>query len=97
MAARGHFGCKSHNIVKSYAEALGFKYLSANNKDEFNSVKDEFVKEETSNQPIILEIFTKSEDESEAIRLVRNLVKDNRTFTQKVKGKVHSIVGKIIK
>lgn len=97
MAARGHFGCKSHNLVKSYAEALGFKYLSANNKDEFNSVKDEFVKEEISDQPIIFEIFTKSEDESEAIRLVRNIVKDNRSFTQKVKGKVHSIVGKIIK
>ena len=34
MAASGHYGNKSHTLVKSYAENLGFKYITASNKDE---------------------------------------------------------------
>lgn len=97
MAASGHFGCKSHVLVKSYAESLGFKYLSAANKEEFNSVKDEFVKESVDRKPVILELFTEPECESEAIRMIRDIVKDNRTIAQKIKEKLKKVVSKYIK
>ena len=97
MAARGHFGNKSPKLVKAYVEALGFKYYSACNKDEFNVVKKHFVSAASSDKPILLELFTDSENESEAIRMIRNIVKDERSFTDKVKGKACSMIKKMVK
>ena len=97
MAARGHFGCKSKHLAKAYVEALGFRYISASNKDEFIAVKKDFVTEELTDKPIVFELFTNSTDESEAIRMVRNIVKDQRCLAEKVKDKARSIVKNIIK
>ena len=73
MAATGHFGNKSPMLVKHYAEDLGFKYLKASNKDEFNEVYAIFLKPNME-QPILLEVFTNSDDESEALRIMMSLV-----------------------
>ena len=35
IAAAGHFGNKSHDLVRHYAEDLGFEYLTADNKEEY--------------------------------------------------------------
>lgn len=35
MMAQGHYGSKSRNLVRHYSEDLGFKYLYASNKEEF--------------------------------------------------------------
>ena len=35
MAAAGHYGARSRDLVKGYATALGFEYLSAAGKDDF--------------------------------------------------------------
>ncbi len=97
MAARGHFGNKSHELVKAYVESLGFEYLSATNKEEFESVKSKFITGESLNKPMLLEVFTDSNDESEAIRMVRNIVKDERNLVEKVKDKFNSLVEKVVK
>ena len=34
MAAAGHFGSKSHRLIKHYAEDLGYEYMSASDKEE---------------------------------------------------------------
>lgn len=97
MAARGHFGNKSHELVKAYVESLGFEYLSATSKEEFESVKSKFITGESLNKPMLLEVFTDSNDESEAIRMVRNIVKDERNLVEKVKDKFNSLVEKVVK
>lgn len=42
VAAAGHYGNKSHKLVKDYATDLGYEYLSASNKEEFLAVIDKF-------------------------------------------------------
>ena len=60
-------------MVKHYAEDLGFKYLSASNKEEFEKNVKEFVSPEIGDKPLLVEIFTETQDESESIRILRNL------------------------
>lgn len=97
IAAGGHFAKQSPFLVKAFTEALGFTYLSASTKQEFNTIKGTFTTPEQQPKPIILEVFIHSKDESEAIRLVRNIVKDERTFTEKFQDKAKSIAHRLIK
>lgn len=76
MAAQGHFGNKSHELVKHYAEDLGFRYLSANNKEEFLEALKEFTSPKLSDKSMILEVFTRHEDESEALARMSNIEVD---------------------
>lgn len=73
ISAAGHYGNKSLTLVKHYAEDLGFKYLSASNKEEFEKHVKEFVSPEIGDKPLLVEIFTETQDESESIRILRNL------------------------
>lgn len=76
IAAGGHFGNKSPLLVKHYAEDLGFEYLTASNKDEFLANLDRFIDSNLTDKPMIFEVFTNHEDESEALRLMSNIVVD---------------------
>lgn len=67
MAADGHYGNKSSTLVRHYAEDLGFKYYSASTKEEYLKVKDEFFQSESAAYPMLLEVFTNSQDESKAL------------------------------
>lgn len=73
MAADGHFGNKSKELVKHYAQDLGFEYMSANTKDDFLSKIDYFIKSENQPKSIIFEVFTESENEEEALKIITNL------------------------
>lgn len=72
IAAGGHFGKQSRTIVKHYAEDLGFKYISASSKDEFDKYAPEFLLAE-SQQSIIFECFTTLQDDSRALELLNKL------------------------
>lgn len=69
MAAAGHFGHQSPDLVKHYAQDLGYKYLSASNKEEFLEAIKIFCEEQFENS-IIFEIFTDSKEESDALKKV---------------------------
>lgn len=69
MAAAGHYGNKSSLLVKHYAEDLGYKYLTASNKEEFNHVMADFLNPQIT-QSIVLEVFTKMDDEREALDMM---------------------------
>ncbi len=73
MAAEGHFGNKSEVLIKGYAEALGFEYYKASDKEEYQSVIGKFVEPKIGSKPILLEVFTDSKEESEAYDIVHNL------------------------
>lgn len=82
MAAAGHFGNKSKDLVMHYAQDLGFKYLTASSKEEFNLALDEFVDSQIS-QSIIFEVFTDYTAEDDAYLQIRNIVLDKKGATKK--------------
>lgn len=73
MAARGHFGNKSPDLMRHYSEDLGFEYLSARDKDEFLAALDRFVDPEPHDRPLMFEVFTDSGDESDALKAMLSL------------------------
>ena len=96
MAAAGHFGNKSKTLVKNFAEDLGFEYMTADNKEAFLRNVNHFLTPEILDKPIIFEIFTTNEDESDAIKIVRNIAPDDRTLTEYTIGESKKIAKKIL-
>ena len=90
IAAGGHYGNKSPNLVKHYAEDLGFEYLSAKNKEEFTKVADRFLEEKITERPMLLEVFTNDADESNALKALNNLLMSDK---DRMKEKIRSAVG----
>lgn len=82
VAAAGHFGNKSRILVKNFVEALGFEYLCASNKDEFNAIYERFLTSEITNCPMMFEVFTDSEQESNALEQMQSIQKDGVKFVK---------------
>ena len=94
VAAAGHYGNKSNLLVKNYAENLGYEYITASNKEEFNNVVEKFLSPENNDKPMLFEVFTETEDESDALETILNMVVDNKTIVKdKLKKAVKEIVG----
>lgn len=72
VAAAGHFGNKSTELVKHYAQDLGYEYMTASNKEEYLAVCDAFFSPEPKDKPVVFEVFTDSDDESDAIHILRS-------------------------
>lgn len=95
VAAAGHYGNKSNKLVKDYATDLGYEYLTADNKEDFLSVVDRFLSPEITNKPMLLEVFTETEDESKALKTVLNTIVDSKVvFKKNVKNVIKKVVGK---
>lgn len=86
IAAAGHYGNKSHKLVRHYAEDLGFEYLTASNKEEYLRVMERFINPELTDRPMLFEVFTKSEDESQALYEINHLT-PNKEDVIKIKMK----------
>lgn len=96
IAAAGHYGNMSNLLVKNYAENLGCEYIAASNKEEFNNVVEKFLSAEKSDKPILFEVFTETEDESNALETILNMIVDNKTIVKdKLKNVVKSVVGQV--
>ena len=91
IAAAGHYGKQSRQLIKHYAEDLGFEYLTASTKEEYLSSLPRFLEKELTEKPIVFEIFTDSTDESKALQVVKNLDAD---ATGAVKTMAKRILGK---
>lgn len=83
IAAAGHYGCKSPRLVKHYAEDLGFEYHAVTTKDEYLAVLDRLTCPELTEKPILVEVFTDSKDESDAVKIVRNAVVSETSVAKK--------------
>lgn len=92
IAAGGHYGNQSRSLVKGYAESLGYQYFSANNKEEFINNLDCFVSPVFSEKPIVFEIFTDCEDESNALKAMWNI---RTTKTGAIRAKANEFVNSI--
>ena len=103
MAAAGHWGNKSPLLVKHYAEDLGFQYYSATTKEEYLEIKDKFLSPEITDKPMLVEVFTNSDDESDAIKQFDYIVKSSQeenqplptetSFKQKLKNNIKKVIG----
>lgn len=73
LSAGGHFGHQSPTLVRHYAEDLGYEYLSASGKEEFDKVYSRFVTPELTGKAMVFEVFTQVEDENEALYRIYNI------------------------
>lgn len=94
MAAAGHYGNKSLQLVHHYAEDLGFEYLQASDKEEYLKYLDRFLTPEVTERPILFEVFTNSEDESDALKLMSTLIEDSM---MKIKQDLKSMMSQPVK
>lgn len=79
IAAMGHYGFKSRDLVKHFSVDLGFEYLSASNKEEFINVMNDFINPQIE-KSIVFEVFTNWEEESDALKSIN----DAKSFKQKL-------------
>lgn len=68
VAAAGHWGRQSPDLVRHFSQDLGFKYLTASNKEEFNDICEEFLDTTYREKPILFEVFTSTEDEQQCLQ-----------------------------
>lgn len=95
VAAAGHYGNKSPELVKHYAEDLGYEYHSASTKEEFLANMKYFVAPEIGKKPMIFEVFTDTEGESSAIEIMRTFLTDGKTMLKnKVEKTLRGALGK---
>lgn len=96
IAAMGHYGQQSPELVKNYALNLGFEYMSASNKETYLEKYEHFLCPELLDKPILFEVFTNYHDESEALCRINHIVDDNPpvpTTIEVVKNKAKEILG----
>lgn len=94
IAAGGHFGNKSPQVLKHLAIDWGYEYLSASTKEEFLSVIEKFTNPMITDKPIIFECFTETNNETTALKMMEELIVDNNVLLKnKVKETVKSVIG----
>ncbi len=95
IAAADHYGNKSSRLVAHYAQDLGFLYISAKSKEEFQNNISVFTSDQIGKQSVIFEVFTDSEDESAALKMICNISEDPSSPARKaVKAAVRGVLGK---
>lgn len=94
IAAEGHFGHKSPNLVRDYATDLGYDYLCAWNKKEFDECYERFVSAEPNDKPMVFEVFTDPDDENEALKRMWDIVKAPTSLKHEAKQAVKNVIGK---
>ncbi len=91
VGAGGHTGTKSKDLVRHFAEDLGFRYMAASDKQAFTQQLPAFL-DPKMEQPVIFEVFTRETDESDALKLIRRLRPEQAPPT--LKGRLRSILGR---
>lgn len=89
IAAAGHYGKKSPELIRHYAQDLGFEYFKASNKNEFDQVYERFLTPNKIDKPLFFEVFTNSDDENEALRLMLNI-------EENIKGKMKDVAKQVL-
>lgn len=93
MSAMGHYGKQSRDLVRHYAQDLGFKYMMASTKEEFNDNIKQFVTPHITDKPMLFEVFTDYQDESDALKLINHIVEDAPTPTDIAKKTAKNLLG----
>lgn len=78
IAAGGHFGQQSADLVKGYAEALGMKYIGARNKVHCKAAMEQLLSPTPQGRAMLVEVFVTPEDESAALKAIRALAPSSK-------------------
>lgn len=97
IAAGGHFGNMSRTLVRCFAENLGFEYITASNKEEFEATYARFVTEELTDKPILFEIFAETNDEIKNLDAVRHIKGSNAPVMERITDTAKAGVKAILK
>ena len=97
IAAGGHFGKMSPYLVKCFAENLGFEYITASNKEEFETMCARFLTEELTDGPMVFEVFPETDNEINNLDAVRHIKESNMPLMEQITDKAKSGVRSIIK
>ena len=79
--------------IKDIVEDLGFKYLRASNKEEFEGEYKYFISSEITDKPMVFEVFTQVEAENEALRKMMEIEISSKN---KLKNSLKNILGESI-
>lgn len=90
IAAAGHYGNKSSQLLRNYATDLGFEYLVSTDKQTAFECMERFTLANPLDKPILFEVFTETEDETEALKVISNLEKSVSAGAKQV---VKSVLG----
>lgn len=71
IAAGGHFGNKSPELIRNYVKALGFEYIAISSKQESEAAFARLLSTEKQDRPILVEAFIDSEDDGEALHRMK--------------------------
>lgn len=88
IAAKGHNGFRSNELMKNICNKYGITYLSCSSKKEYLEYRDMWV---NFSEPILLEVFVNDTDESNALKLMNSIL-INTSLKAKLK---RSIAGRI--
>lgn len=80
VAAEGHFGHQSNVFVKHIAEDLGFEYFQINNKEDFFKYINRFTTPEITSKPMLMELLSSSQEQSDAWEILANIADVNTDF-----------------
>ena len=95
IAAGGHYGNKSNQLVRHYAEDLNFSYLSAANKEEFMNAIPSFVS--CGDKSVIFELFISDEQENAALKSIIECHYDSSIdYKNEIKRTVKNLLGESI-
>ena len=94
VAAAGHYGPKSPDVIKHLAQDFGIRYYAAANKDEFESVIPLFHEKGSS---VIIEVFVNEREECEALSILRNIIPHQEGKVRSLKNVVKGTIGVIMK
>ena len=93
IAAVGHYGRQSRELIRNYAENLGFTYISAGTKKEYLERVQLFLNPEAAEKPVLFEVFTHPEEESAALERMNQILVSPPTVTDKAKQAAKGILG----
>lgn len=94
MAAAGHYGNKSLQLVRHYAEDLGYEYMKASDKEEYLINIDRFLISDITDKPMLFEVFTNNENESDALKQMNTLISET---SSKIEQSIKKIIPAPIK
>ncbi|MBO5133925.1 MAG: 2-succinyl-5-enolpyruvyl-6-hydroxy-3-cyclohexene-1-carboxylate synthase [Bacteroidaceae bacterium] len=77
VAAAGHFGNQTNSAVVDLCNSAEIEYIPIESKEVFTEIIPKLISQEID-KAIIVECFTNPEDESNALQMYRNCIKDPR-------------------
>lgn len=98
IAGGGHFGSQSRKLLKEYSENLGFEYLQATTKEEFKANYKRFISPQISEKPILFEIITDANNQSDAWEILCNIANENvKDIIDSIEKKSKKCISKILR